>query len=294
MPQNIYEVTITETLQRKVSVSAESAEETEVKVTDRWNKSEIILNADDFVGVDYKAKLIKPVQQQIENSDLEAQIAKQAEKAPTEFSIYQIDMDRDIERVCFLKYDSLEKFQNSKDVNASIYNKVYEGEMEVTSLDAIYERFNTNHPAGYIGRSLSVSDVVEIKKSNEIDPGFYFVDSIGFKKIVFDKTICKQTQPKVELLGLYHCRITNCDYMHYAVTNNKGIRKDCITNGMYVWSDNKNAGRIAMLEKVNSINIQKMERFLNEYQPDKAAFAVLDKVKSLSRSTVQKQSHIKH
>lgn len=67
MPQNIYEVTITETLQRKVSVSAESAEEAEVKVTDRWNKSEIILDAANFVGVDYKAKLIKPVQQQQDN-----------------------------------------------------------------------------------------------------------------------------------------------------------------------------------------------------------------------------------
>lgn len=67
MPQNIYEVTITETLQRRVSVSAASAEEAEAKVTDRWNKSEIILNADDFVGVDYKAKLIKPVQKQQDN-----------------------------------------------------------------------------------------------------------------------------------------------------------------------------------------------------------------------------------
>ena len=67
MQQNIYEVTITETLQRKVSVSAESAEEAEAKVTDRWNKSEIILNADDFVGVDYKAKLIKPVLKQPDN-----------------------------------------------------------------------------------------------------------------------------------------------------------------------------------------------------------------------------------
>lgn len=67
MPQNIYEVTITETLQRRISVSAASAEEAEAKVTDRWNNSEIILNADDFVGVDYKAKLIKPVQQQQDN-----------------------------------------------------------------------------------------------------------------------------------------------------------------------------------------------------------------------------------
>lgn len=277
MPQNIYEVTITETLQRRVSVSAESPEEAEAKVTDRWNNSEIILNADDFVGVDYKAK-----------------IAKQEQKASTEFSIYQIDTDRDIERVCFLKYDSLEKFQNSKDVNASIYNRVYEGKMEVASLDSIYEKFNINHPDGYIGRSISVSDVIEIKKSNRIDPGFYFVDSIGFKNIAFDKTLCKQTHPKLELLGLYRRANDNTEYMHYSVTNDKEIKKDCITNGEYVWSDGKNAERIAMLEKVNTIDTQKMESLLNKYQPDKAAFAVLDKAKALCQSAAQRKPHIKH
>lgn len=281
MPQNIYEVTITETLQRRASVSAASAEEAEAKVTDRWNNSEIILNADDFVGVDYKAK-----------------IAKQEQKASTEFRIYQIDTDRDIERVCFLKYDFLEKFQNSKDVNASIYNKVYEGEMEVASLDAIYERFNTNHPADYIGRSLSVSDVVEIKKSNRIDPGFYFVDGIGFKKIAFDKTLCKQTQPKPEpkpeLLGLYRRSNDNTEYMHYSVTNEKGVKKDFLTNGVYVWSDDRNSERIATLEKVNSIDTQKMENLLNQYQPDKAALTALDKVKALCQSAAQRKPHIKH
>lgn len=103
-----------------------------------------------------------------------------------------------------------------------------------------------------------------------------------------------QTQPKVELLGLYHRPSDNSEYMHYAVTNNKGIRKDCITNGVYVWSDGKNAERIAMLEKVKTIDTQKMESLLNKYQPDKAAFAVLDKAKALCQSAVQPKPHIKH
>lgn len=103
-----------------------------------------------------------------------------------------------------------------------------------------------------------------------------------------------QTQPKVELLGLYRRPSDNSEYMHYAVTNNKGIRKDCITNGVYVWSDGKNAERIAMLEKVNTIDTQKMESLLNKYQPDKAAFAVLDKAKALCQSAVQPKPHIKH
>ena len=110
----------------------------------------------------------------------------------TEFSIYQINTDRDTARVCFLGYDSLEKFQHSKEINAAIYDKVYSGEMECSSLESIYRKFNIEHPADYKGRSLSVSDVVEIRESDTLNPGFYFVDSIGFKSISFDKSLCKE------------------------------------------------------------------------------------------------------
>lgn len=103
-----------------------------------------------------------------------------------------------------------------------------------------------------------------------------------------------QTQSKVEPLGLYRRSNDNTEYMLYSVTNEKGVRKDFLTNGVYVWSDDRNSERIATLEKVNSIDAQKMENLLNQYQPDKAALTALDKVKALSRSTVQKQSHIKH
>ena len=110
----------------------------------------------------------------------------------TEFSIYQINMDRDSDNVCFFGTDTLEKIQHSKEVNAAIYDRVYDGKLDCQSLDAIYEKFNIGHPNDYTGRSLSVSDVVEIKESDAIDPGFYFVDSIGFKAIPFDKSLCKE------------------------------------------------------------------------------------------------------
>lgn len=110
----------------------------------------------------------------------------------TEFSIYQINMDRDTANVCFIGMDSLEKLKHSKTVNAAIYDKVYDGEMNCISLESIYQRFNVSHPDNYKGRSLSVSDVVEIKESDTLNPGFYFVDSIGFKSISFDKSLCKE------------------------------------------------------------------------------------------------------
>lgn len=110
----------------------------------------------------------------------------------TEFSIYQINTDRDDNRVCFLGLDTLERFQHSKAVDPALYDQVYDGKLDCSSLETIYEKFNIDHPADYKGRSLSVSDVVEIRGSDTLNPGFYFVDSIGFKSISFDKSLCKE------------------------------------------------------------------------------------------------------
>lgn len=110
----------------------------------------------------------------------------------TEFSIYQINVDRDSANVCFIGMESLEKIKGTKKVNAAAYDRVYDGKMDCISLENIYQKFNVDHPADYTGRSLSVSDVVEIRESDTLKPGFYFVDSIGFKKISFDKSLCKE------------------------------------------------------------------------------------------------------
>ena len=110
----------------------------------------------------------------------------------TEFSIYQINTDRDDNRICFLGLDTLERFQHSKEVDSALYDRVYDGKLDCNSLETIYEKFNIDHPADYKGRSLSVSDVVEIRESDTLNAGFYFVDSIGFKGIAFDKALCKE------------------------------------------------------------------------------------------------------
>lgn len=110
----------------------------------------------------------------------------------TEFSIYQINVDRDAANVCFIGMESLKRIKGTKEVNAAAYDRVYDGKMDCISLESIYQKFNVDHPADYKGRSLSVSDVVEIRESDTLNPGFYFVDSIGFKSISFDKSLCKE------------------------------------------------------------------------------------------------------
>lgn len=51
-----FDVTITETLKMTVTVEADSQLEAEQLVSDRWNNSEYILNAENFTGADFKAK----------------------------------------------------------------------------------------------------------------------------------------------------------------------------------------------------------------------------------------------
>ena len=50
----LYEVEITETLQKKVTVAATSQLEAEEMVTDAWNREDYVLDSGDFVGVDFK------------------------------------------------------------------------------------------------------------------------------------------------------------------------------------------------------------------------------------------------
>lgn len=104
----------------------------------------------------------------------------------TDIRIYQIDLDRDNDGVAFEPYGTLARYQGSPDVNPALYDKVFDGAVDVSDIEDIYRIFNVEMPEGYEGRSLSVSDVVEIVKSDSIKPGFYYCDSIGFKPVPFN------------------------------------------------------------------------------------------------------------
>lgn len=99
--------------------------------------------------------------------------------------IYQINMKRDTNNVAFMNYESLPKFQGSSEIDSSLYDKVFEGEVNCFTLEKLYEIFNLEHPAGYKGRSMSVSDVVEIIDGNNGKSYFHFCDSFGFQQIDF-------------------------------------------------------------------------------------------------------------
>lgn len=105
--------------------------------------------------------------------------------------IYQIDMDRDENRVKFSRFEMLKMLQGSNKVNSEIYDLVYASDVDCKNLEEVYATFNLTHPEDFRGHSLSVSDIVEVTEGKSVANGFYFCDSIGFRKVDFDSSKCK-------------------------------------------------------------------------------------------------------
>lgn len=55
---NVYHITVIETLKKKVIVQAESEEDALAKVEDAYNKCDIILDENDFTDVKFKVKKV--------------------------------------------------------------------------------------------------------------------------------------------------------------------------------------------------------------------------------------------
>ena len=102
--------------------------------------------------------------------------------------IWQLKPDVDV-RMKFIGYDELqERFGRP---NPGDYQAVYDGPLDTNDLEEIYEKFNGNHPPGYTGHSLSMSDVVELY--DETGSSFHYVDRFGFKQIDFQPPAQTQT-----------------------------------------------------------------------------------------------------
>lgn len=96
------------------------------------------------------------------------------------YAIFQIDENGKGRGYLFLHMDFIQ--EKGMEVEGGDYSLVYGGRLgEQENLDTIYEKFNNSHPEGYTGHSLSVSDVVVIKRGGEVTANF--VDRLGFTKL---------------------------------------------------------------------------------------------------------------
>lgn len=105
-------------------------------------------------------------------------------------NVYQVNPKRDSHDVCFRRFDSLRALRNGTKVDASIYDRVFSGEIDGVSLEDAFYAFNVRQPDGYSGRSMSVSDVVEVVSGSTNQPGYYYCDSFRWVPIQFDPSKC--------------------------------------------------------------------------------------------------------
>lgn len=102
-----------------------------------------------------------------------------------EINIYQVNSDRDKNRVLFMDLQHLEKYQGDADVDCEIYDKVFSGKVDCKTLEDVYVLFNTKLVENHHGHSLSVSDIVEVVDDSDVDEGFYFCNNFGFTRVGF-------------------------------------------------------------------------------------------------------------
>ena len=109
---------------------------------------------------------------------------EQIEAPQMKIRIFQIDHEKDSNKLAFMNYDYA---QSHGGVKAENYRQIYGGTVNCENLQSVFALCNSDKtPPGYYGESMSVSNVIEVCEGKE--KGFYFCDSVGFKQIDFDIT----------------------------------------------------------------------------------------------------------
>ena len=100
-------------------------------------------------------------------------------------ALYQIIPELDGDRMMFQNLDYM-RSAYGKEIPAQFYETIYTGDIAAENLEDVFRIFNVEFPKDYRGRSLSVSDVVEVIDSPE-ESRFYYCDTIGFEEVEFNK-----------------------------------------------------------------------------------------------------------
>ena len=134
-----------------------------------------------FVGTPEKCReLLQSLNAgELTQGEVKALYAKAQEPDRDSFSIYQLKRGDETRDLRFEPYDRLTATGHA--VDPANYDLIYSAPLAPgTSLEAIFTRFNLDHPKDFKGHSLSVSDVVVLHQNGQ-DTAHY-VDSIGYRQ----------------------------------------------------------------------------------------------------------------
>jgi len=112
---------------------------------------------------------------------IEKMAAPEQTPEPVRIKVYQINLDRDTERI------RLDPLKPGQTVDSSIYDEVFDGLVHSGDLESIFSRFNGElMPALHRGCSMSVGDIVEVGGT------FHYVNPVGFEQIDFDASLTQK------------------------------------------------------------------------------------------------------
>ena len=134
-----------------------------------------------FVGTPEKCRVLLQSLNagELTQGEVKALYAKAQEPDRDSFSIYQLKRGDETRDLRFEPYDRLTAAGHA--VDPANYDLIYSAPLAPgTSLEAIFTRFNIDHPKDFKGHSLSVSDVVVLHLNGQ-DTAHY-VDSIGYRQ----------------------------------------------------------------------------------------------------------------
>lgn len=106
------------------------------------------------------------------------------ESSTESYAVLQLKHIDETDEFRFMPYWHIQKLENQPTIDH--YEVVYNGPIEQSAgaaeqLEALYTRFNIDHPEDFRGHSMSVSDIVALKVVGEVS--FHYVDSVGFQKL---------------------------------------------------------------------------------------------------------------
>jgi len=105
---------------------------------------------------------------------------EQTEPQGDSFTIYQLKDSDETRNIRFVELAALTTAGLA--VAVANYDRIYSAPLESnTTLDDIYMNFNIDHPEGFTGHSLSVSDVIVMNRDGKETA--HYVDSVGFQEL---------------------------------------------------------------------------------------------------------------
>jgi hypothetical protein len=94
--------------------------------------------------------------------------------------IYQINRSRDDYEPVIKGLTFFDRFSDTDNIDSSIYDEVFSGDVPCESLEEIYTMFNVEGHALYRGRPMNTADIIEVNNEH------YYVRPLGFTKVNFD------------------------------------------------------------------------------------------------------------